>query len=210
MTSYEQYMSIKEAMQRLKKSDATIRRYIRNGAIRYRSDRQRRVYLLREDVERIAYEDSLLSPPAADREPGQEARIAELEQTVYDLQLQIEELRARIEDLTELVKEPSALIPAPAPVQKPVVGRYEPSYAVSLPGGLVPFRIFTHRHGLSESTVKGAIDRGEIEATSGEWKIKNSRVKRAFDLDQQRAFLAHYRTRRTYHPCLVEECPCHE
>jgi transposase len=200
VTSYEQYMSVREAMQRLRKSDATIRRYMREGTLRFKSDRQRRVHLLREDVERIALQESQFSSPDDEMVMlDQDARIAELERSVFNLTQEMNELRALVE---QLASQP--------PAQPHQTRTFTPASS-ALPDGLISFRKFAGEHGIPENTAKNAIESGRLGVTEGAWKSGYAIIRKAFDPEQQRDFVKAYRKYHpNFHECDREDCPCHE
>lgn len=102
---------------------------------------------------------------------------------------------------------PAPAQPAPVTERRPITPRL-PTFA--LPGGLIPFRLFAGRHGIADSTTKNAIDRGDLAVTEGEWHVGNNIIKKAFDTEQQRAFIALYQHHKSYHQCSTDDCPCHQ
>src|SRR5437879_5121476 len=104
-----EYMSVKEAMSRLQKSDASIRRYMRDGDIQYKKVSEHKyapVLLLRADVERLAErqaeERRLLEAIHATTSHDYEERIAYLEAKVLTMEAQIRELQTNYDKLSQL------------------------------------------------------------------------------------------------------------
>jgi hypothetical protein len=80
----------------------------------------------------------------------------------------------------------------------------------TLPPGYVAFRHFVSAHGVSENTVKNAINSGRLAAERGEWLIGKSSVRNAFNEEQRWAFVALYHTHPKFHQCDDPACVCHE
>jgi hypothetical protein len=118
----------------------------------------------------------------------------------------LEKQVAAIEDILH----PAARLPEP-PVPKPAkkkkvmqevtrVAQEKPvkKWLPPLPDGLVVAASYAERHGVAVSTVKGAIERGELVAIAGEWKVGRAHVTLALSKEGQTAFHAMYRDRDSF------------
>lgn len=84
----------------------------------------------------------------------------------------------------------------------------------ALPEGYIGIREAARRHGISPNTAGDAVKEGCIQAETGDWVIGHASTKRAFNLEQQAAFVDYYRTSKKtqdrFHQCGNPDCPCRE
>ena len=100
-------------------------------------------------------------------------------------------------DLADTMKRPAVKI-APA------------STAGGLPPGLESWRWYAERHGISDSTVKGGRDRGDLPVISGKWKIGNHYITGALDAAGQHKFWELWGQFPQARRCTVPGCLCQE
>lgn len=174
-----QQFSIQEAAYRLRVSEKTIRRWIRDGKIEntMRDGKylisQRAVDTIQAQKETGGYET------LARRIEAVETALTQLSQRVDEI---VSETVRRRE--TETVRQPSTLRPSRAV--------YTPGKGDTLPPGLVGWRQFADAHNIAQSTVQRAVESGRLPVVCGEWKRGRAIVKQALDAEGQRAFIALY------------------
>lgn len=113
------------------------------------------------------------------------------------------DLPASIITVTGDGKIPVTHTPA-ARSQTPTTAKRQPSQN-TLPDGLIGYRAFASLHDIPESTVKHAIDRGDLSTTQGSWKSGQAIINHAFNAEQKRAFYEQYAGLPRFKPCT--ECP---
>lgn len=83
--------------------------------------------------------------------------------------------------------------------------RSAPVIVSQLPGGLVGWRAFARLHGIGESTVQKAIEKGKLEIEPGEWKVEKAIVKGALNQAGRARFYRMFRANVHWQNC--PDCP---
>jgi hypothetical protein len=218
------YMPISEAMVALGKSYATLRRYIYESEqgkldvpFRHRKDRQRRVYILREDVENLQRIERELgaSPPlrhTPDLNASLEDRIAELERSVDQLRDERDRLRQVEEEVhaqhTLLFQIKRQLDQASSPKKEQPSRSGETKRQTSdkpeLPSTWDAWSTFVARHGLRPDQFD---HRQYIQV--GEFKRGRARVTKAMPPAKQEMFIRDRMLDEKFHECYEDGCVCH-
>jgi hypothetical protein len=204
MKSTDKTISVKEAMERLKKSDSTIRRYMREGDLHYWVDRQRHIHIFLEDVERLATLDAI-EPAENETVSKLQQRIADLEEEVHAQHVYLFQMKERLDHFEEMnrpvVSTPGIIRTkthaiAPASANN---GKYPP-----LPTGWTSWHGFLSRHGLKSdrwtSVRPDYVKGGEVYRTG------SATIQFPMDPAGQRMFILNYRDQIT--PCDEAECIC--
>ena len=77
-----------------------------------------------------------------------------------------------------------------------------------LPDGLVSLNSFAIRHGVGDSTAKGAARDGRLPTVRGSWRVGAALVQYALDRDGQRRFIALFSSLSGYRQCGDPACAC--
>jgi len=214
----------------------TVRDWLKKACIEVAEDRyddRLRVVTL-ADAQRLAELHARTLLPIPDEMPKtltaaltiiarQAAAAAELEAKYAALLQRMQELESSQTPQTYAADHQTAFLPGPYVASaRPGDAKQRPSRAaiaivpkarewVKLPEGYEAIPEFCRRHGWPVTTVDNAFQDGRLTATSGDWKYGwNGRgsVKKALNIEQQRALLAQYRSHSLYHPCEQQGCPC--
>jgi len=95
-------MTVQEAMARLKKSDSTIRRYMRENQLHYKKDRRGRFHIYVSDVEYLAEIDAI-EPEA---QSVDQAMISRLEDRIASLEQRLDSQQAILESMQQRLNGP--------------------------------------------------------------------------------------------------------
>lgn len=197
------YMGVKEAMARLNKSDASIRRYMRDGDIRFTKASEHKyapVLLLRSDVEQLRIrqeqERRLLETIHVTTSHDYEERIAWLEGKVLEMEGQIRELQNKSAKFTDLA--PTELRTRPATKSR------SQSALPDLPEGWIAWQPLVLSHGLRPDV----IDKRDYVNAGEQYKLGRSRILHPVDPSGQSMFIQAYRANPKFHQCERETCPC--
>lgn len=143
------------------KSERTIHRWLASGQLPHK----------RLPGGLVEVDDSLVIGPIDEQESTILTRLARIEQ--------------KLDDLAAIVGAMSQIDRAPAPRHTPV--SRDIANQGELPPGLMPWREYCELKGYATSTVKRAIDRGEIPVHRGKWKKGKVYILALIDEEGKRA-----------------------
>ena len=176
--------------------DSTLRRWLdAAGIMQERGKRDaRQRYITAVDAQRIAALHDIVLRELPDDLPttlmGAWQRIITLTAENTQLRSQVRTLSATLDGLGT---QNTALHVPMHP--KPRGGH--PRASDTLPHGWESVEAFCLTHGFSTTTIKTAIDRGDLTAHHGLWKRGRSMIQHAVDAEQQEAIVAWKKTRQT-------------
>lgn len=135
----------------------------------------------------VEVDDSLLSPPEEEQENAIPAILA----TLTRLETKLDDLAAVVGHLTaqpaskppfRTLTEQGEYITKPRPARRETLVTQD-----ELPEGLMPWRDYCKEKGYAETTVKRAIDRGDIPIHEGKWKRGKVYILAAIDEEGKQA-----------------------
>jgi len=154
----------------------------------------RRKWISSEDAQRVAeaHDRVLLAIPE-----DAPKTLASAMRTIARLQEENTQLRSQVRGLQSTLDGLGTQNTALHVPMHPKPRGGHPRASDTLPHGWESVEAFCLTHGFSTTTIKTAIDRGDLTAHHGLWKRGRSMIQHAVDAEQQEAIVAWKKTRQT-------------